>query len=251
MLLLLAAIYNAIIPKAIILNMWLNRFSGLVLQALEDFTTPGHVAQKSKVFCVVLLAPQSNKWTAEDGVHWLIVKSEPRFAVIQQYNNCNSNSNNNVFYYIKAVASKKKKKNPIVVISKGLGRRKQGQRMTWGYTKGTLWGCREKGKSCTVWVMAGPLASQGVKNHPHSRLYSLKTTEIQIPHVLVLNRSSEVMHCSSATQSEGSQSPIPTWIPLQRQIRFFSEVWHCPVPTSRQCGRMDTEMLRPAVTRRR
>lgn len=112
MLLLLAAIYNAIIPKAIILNMWLNRFSGLVLQALEDFTTPGHVAQKSKVFCVVLLAPQSNKWTAEDGVHWLIVKSEPRFAVIQQYNNCNSNSNNNVFYYIKAVASKKKKKIP-------------------------------------------------------------------------------------------------------------------------------------------
>lgn len=107
MLLLLAAIYNAILPKAIILNMWLNRLSGIVLQALEDSAPPGYVAQKSKIFCVVLLAPQPNKWTAEDGVHWLILKSEPRFAVIYKYYNYRPNSNNNIFYYIKAVPSKK------------------------------------------------------------------------------------------------------------------------------------------------
>lgn len=53
MLLLLAAIYNAITPPAIILNMWLNRLSDIVLQALEDSAPPGHAAQKIKVFCVV------------------------------------------------------------------------------------------------------------------------------------------------------------------------------------------------------
>lgn len=109
MLLLLAAIYNAITPPAIILNMWLNRLSDIVLQALEDSAPPGHTAQKIKVFCVVSekTAPQSNKWTAEDGVHWLILKSEPRFAVIFKYSNYRPNSKNNVFYYIEAVSSKK------------------------------------------------------------------------------------------------------------------------------------------------
>lgn len=99
MLLLLAAIYNAIIPRAIILNMWLNRLSGGVLQALEDSAPPGHVAQKSKVSCVVLLAPQSNKWTAEGGVYWLILKSEPRFAMIYKHNNCSNNDYIIALYY--------------------------------------------------------------------------------------------------------------------------------------------------------
>lgn len=97
MLLLLAAIYNAIIPKAIIFNMWLNRLSGIVLQALEDSAPPGDVAQKSKVFWVVL-APQANKWSAEDGVHWLILKPEHRLAVIYKYNNYHNNNNNYTIY---------------------------------------------------------------------------------------------------------------------------------------------------------
>lgn len=49
----------------------------------------------------------------------------------------------------------------------------------------------------------------------------MKTEEIQIPNFLILNRSSEVMHCSSATQSEGSQSPIPKLNPPSETNQIF------------------------------
>lgn len=168
MLLLLAAIYNAIIPKAIILKMWLNRLSGVVLQALEDSAPPGHVAQKSKVFCVVLLAPQSNKWTAEDGVHRFFLKSEPRFAVMYKYSNYRPNSNKNVFYYIKAVPSKKISEWWYARDWEGENRAREWHEVTQKDSSGAA---GRTGSPALSGVLAGPLASQGVKNHPHLKLY--------------------------------------------------------------------------------
>lgn len=66
MLLLLAAIYNAIIPRAVISNMWLNRLSDIACRYWKSASL-AHVAQNSKAVCIVLLAPCSNKWTSETG----------------------------------------------------------------------------------------------------------------------------------------------------------------------------------------
>lgn len=79
------------------------------LQTLEDSPPLAYVAQNSKVILLVLLAPYSTKWATEAGVYWLILNSEPRFAMIyiDKHNNYKPNNNNNVPYYAKAVPSKK------------------------------------------------------------------------------------------------------------------------------------------------
>lgn len=85
--------------------------------------------------------------------------------------------------------------------------------------------------------MAGPLASQGVKNHPHSKLYSMKTTEIQISHFLEVSEVGALLFCNA----QWRQSPVTKLNPPSEtnqtflwglaHIKAMRENGHCDAQT--------------------
>lgn len=116
MLLLLAAIYNAILPRAVISNMQLNRLSDTACRYCKTLLLYPTLPKTAKLApaCDVLLAPYSTKWTSEARDYWLILKSASGFAMKYKIYNCNicksnnNNQNNNAYFYTNDVPSKKK-----------------------------------------------------------------------------------------------------------------------------------------------